>query len=42
MNRGIVIEARKGGFGQEVVRGDGRVVNCGDIDVVKDLRKSKC
>lgn len=39
MGRGEVIEVRERGFGEEVVRGDGGVVNCGDIDVVKDFGK---
>lgn len=36
VGRGVVIEVGERGFGEEVVRGDGGVVNCGDVDVVKD------
>lgn len=33
---GQVVEVGEGRVGEEVVRGDGGVVDCGDIDVVKD------
>jgi hypothetical protein len=36
VGRGVVIEVGERGFGEEVVRGDGGVVDCGDVDVVKD------
>lgn len=36
VGRGQVVEVGEGRVGEEVVRGDGGVVNCGDVDVVKD------
>lgn len=33
---GQVVEVGEGRVGEEVVRGDGGVVDCGDVDVVKD------
>jgi hypothetical protein len=41
MGRGVVVEVGERGFGEELVRGNGGVVNCGDIDVVKDFEGAK-
>jgi hypothetical protein len=37
MGRSVVIEIGEGRVGEEIVGGDGGIVNCGDVDVVKDF-----